>query len=44
MRTDLARPLMPSMEKEGVAPTNNHVERILRIGVLWRKRSPGYRR
>jgi transposase len=29
------------MEKEGVAPTNNHAERILRFGVLWRKRSQG---
>jgi hypothetical protein len=29
------------LEKEGVAPTNNHAERILRFGVLWRKRSQG---
>ena len=27
--------------KEGVAPTNNHAERLLRFGVLWRKRSQG---
>jgi transposase len=26
---------------EGVEPTNNHVERILRLGVLWRKNSFG---
>lgn len=26
---------------EGVEPTNNHVERLLRKGVLWRKRSFG---
>ena len=29
------------LEKEGVAPTNNHAERILRFGVLWRHRSQG---
>jgi len=29
------------LEKEGVDPTNNHAERILRFGVLWRKRSQG---
>jgi transposase len=29
------------LEKEGVAPTNNHAERILRFSVLWRKRSQG---
>jgi transposase len=28
---------------EGVAPTNNHAERILRFAVLWRKRSQGTR-
>jgi len=27
--------------KEGVAPTNNHAERMLRFAVLWRKRSQG---
>ncbi|NTW38077.1 MAG: IS66 family transposase [Syntrophobacteraceae bacterium] len=27
--------------REGVAPTNNHAERILRYAVLWRKRSQG---
>jgi transposase len=26
---------------EGVEPTNNHAERILRLGVLWRKNSFG---
>jgi len=26
---------------EGVSPTNNHAERILRYAVLWRKRSQG---
>ena len=26
---------------EGVEPTNNHVERILRLGVLWRKNAFG---
>jgi len=26
---------------EGVAPTNNHAERMLRFAVLWRKRSQG---
>lgn len=27
--------------KEGVTPTNNHAERMLRFAVLWRKRSQG---
>jgi transposase len=27
--------------EEGVEPTNNHAERMLRRGVLWRKRSFG---
>ena len=27
--------------EEGVEPTNNHAERLLRRGVLWRKRSFG---
>jgi len=30
-----------SFGKRGLAPTNNHAERILRFGVLWRKRSRG---
>ena len=29
------------LEKEGVAPTNNHAERMLRFAVCWRKRSFG---
>jgi len=29
------------LEVEGVEPTNNRVERALRFGVLWRKRSQG---
>jgi len=29
------------LEKEGVAPTNNHAERMLRFAVCWRKRSLG---
>src|SRR5258708_19043267 len=27
--------------KEGVEPTNNHGERVLRFGVIWRRRSFG---
>src|SRR5215469_10977218 len=27
--------------KEGVEPTNNHIERLLRPGVLWRKNAFG---
>ena len=27
--------------EEGVAPTNNHAERMLRFAVLWRRRSQG---
>jgi transposase len=27
--------------KEGVEPTNNHIERLLRSGVMWRKRAFG---
>ncbi|MCG2771294.1 MAG: transposase [Desulfobacterales bacterium] len=27
--------------EEGVTPTNNHAERVLRFAVLWRKRSLG---
>jgi transposase len=26
---------------EGVEPTNNHIERMLRLAVLWRKKSFG---
>ena len=29
------------LEHDGVEPTNNHAERALRFGVLWRKRSLG---
>ena len=29
------------LEVGGVEPTNNHAERTLRFGVLWRKRSKG---
>lgn len=29
------------LQEEGVAPTNNHAERMLRFAVLWRKRSLG---
>ena len=29
------------LEVGGVEPTNNHAERMLRYGVLWRKRSKG---
>jgi transposase len=29
------------LEKEGVSPTNNHAERMLRFAVCWRKRSYG---
>jgi transposase len=29
------------LEKEGVSPTNNHAERMLRFAVCWRKRSFG---
>jgi transposase len=29
------------LEQEGVAPTNNHAERLLRFAVCWRKRSFG---
>ena len=31
------------LAEEGVAPTNNHAERMLRFAVLWRKRSYGTR-
>lgn len=33
--------LWTSLEHEGVAPTNNHAERMIRFGVLWRKCSQG---
>jgi transposase len=29
------------LEQEGVSPTNNHAERMIRFGVLWRKCSQG---
>jgi len=29
------------LQEQGVAPTNNHAERMLRFAVLWRKRSLG---
>ena len=29
------------LQEPGVAPTNNHAERMLRFAVLWRKRSLG---
>lgn len=29
------------LQEQGVAPTNNHAERMLRFAVLWRKRSMG---
>jgi transposase len=29
------------VRKEGVEPTNNHIERLLRPGVLWRKNAFG---
>ena len=29
------------LAQEGVAPTNNHAERMIRFGVLWRKCSQG---
>jgi transposase len=37
----LAPALWTFLEAEGVEPTNNHAERLLRRGVLWRKRSLG---
>ncbi len=33
--------LFTFLYEEGVGPTNNHAERMLRFGVLWRKRSQG---
>jgi transposase len=29
------------MRAEGVEPTNNHIERVLRLAVLWRKNALG---
>jgi len=40
---DLEPALWTFLRCEGVEPTNNHAERILRTGVLWRKRSFGSR-
>lgn len=40
---DLEPALWTYLRCEGVEPTNNHAERILRKGVLWRKRSFGSR-
>ena len=40
---DLEPALWTFLRCEGVEPTNNHAERILRRGVLWRKRSFGSR-
>jgi transposase len=38
---DLEPALWTFTHSEGVEPTNNHAERVLRQGVLWRKRSFG---
>lgn len=38
---DLEPALWTFLYEEGVEPTNNHIERLLRSGVLWRKRSFG---
>ena len=38
---DLAEALWLFMIEEGVEPTNNHAERLLRRGVLWRKNAFG---
>jgi transposase len=38
---DLEEALWRFVEVEGVEPTNNHIERLLRRAVLWRKRSFG---
>jgi transposase len=40
---DLEPALWGFLRHEGVEPTNNHAERVLRKGVLWRKRSFGSR-
>lgn len=38
---ELERALWTFAREEGVEPTNNHIERLLRRAVLWRKRSFG---
>jgi transposase len=38
---DVEPALWTFLYAEGVEPTNNHIERLLRSGVLWRKRSFG---
>jgi len=38
---DLEPALWTFVRKEGVEPTNNHMERLLRPGVLWRKNAFG---
>lgn len=38
---DLEPALWTFLREEGVEPTNNHAERVLRRGVLWRKNSFG---
>ena len=38
---ELEAALWTFIEKEGVEPTNNWIERMLRLAVLWRKRSYG---
>jgi transposase len=40
---ELEPALWTYLRRDGVEPTNNHAERILRRGVLWRKRSFGSR-
>jgi transposase len=36
--------LLTFLQEEGIGPTNNHAERMLRFPVIWRKRSFGTRR
>jgi hypothetical protein len=36
--------LWTSLQEEGIGPTNNHTERMLRFTVIWRKRNFGTRR
>ena len=38
---ELEQALWTFAREDGVEPTNNHIERLLRRGVLWRKRSFG---
>src|SRR5262249_12387063 len=38
---ELEPALWTFLSKEGVEPTNNHMERLLRSGVLWRKNAFG---